>query len=120
MVPITISINKCFTEGYFLKEMKKAKITPISKKGDEEKSNNYRSIAILPILSEIIKLTIKKDLLSFQKKRELFSAYQQGYRKDRNTKTDLQHNCWRFNMSTVSWHSINGEKVLEPVQSGNR
>lgn len=89
-VPMTILINKCFTEGVFPKEMKMAKIIPIHKQGDEGKCDNYRPIAILPIISKIIELAIKNRIVKFLEKMELFSAAQHGYRKTRNTITAIQ------------------------------
>ena len=51
--PLTDCINAAISEGVFPSELKKAKITPVFKKGDKTMVENYRPISILPICSKI-------------------------------------------------------------------
>ena len=53
--PLCKIFNYSLEQGIFPNQMKTARITPIHKKGPKDSMNNYRPIAILPILVKYLK-----------------------------------------------------------------
>jgi hypothetical protein len=51
--------------GEFPDSLKIAKIFPIFKEGDKRDPNNYRPIAVLPILSKMFEVIINNRILEF-------------------------------------------------------
>jgi hypothetical protein len=51
-------INTSIDEGCFPDSLKTARIIPIFKKGDRSNLNNYRPIALLPVLSKVFEKVI--------------------------------------------------------------
>ena len=82
---ITELINHSFSNGVFPNCLKIAHIIPIHKNGDVNQLNNYRPIAILPLLSKIIEKTFAARLLNFAQKNNLLSSDQFGFLKGKNT-----------------------------------
>lgn len=87
--PLTKLINRSIKEGIFPDELKHARIVPVLKKGDINNSNNYRPLSILPAISKIFEIIIKKRLVSFFEKCKLFTEHQHGYRQGKSTITAL-------------------------------
>ena len=63
----------------FSPSLKKANITPVSKRGDRNSKDNYRPVSILPNISKIFERCIFRQLYSFIF--EFLSKYQCGFRK---------------------------------------
>ena len=59
---LTNAINKTFLYDYFPKELKKAEITPVYKKDDPLKKQNYRPVSLLPHMSKIFERLIYKQI----------------------------------------------------------
>jgi hypothetical protein len=55
-------INQSLTESKFPNCLKTAKIIPIFKKGDKTNLNNYRPIALLPVLSKVFEKVVNIQL----------------------------------------------------------
>ena len=87
--PISILINKSITSGKFPDELKLAKVTPIFKKGDKSKPENYRPISILPTLSKIYERHIASQIHEFFLSKNLFYKEQSGFRKFHSCQTAL-------------------------------
>ena len=47
--------NDALRDGYFPDKLKRAHITPVFKKDDPTKANNYRSVSVLPGVSKLLK-----------------------------------------------------------------
>jgi len=79
--PITCIINAMFIDSSFPAALKEARVTPIFKKDDTLKKDNYRPISILPIVSKLFERAIADQLSDHF--REVFhpslSAYRKGY-----------------------------------------
>lgn len=83
--PLHILYNKCILEGYWPDPLKITKIIPIFKKGDINSADNYRPIAIVPIIGKIFEILIKEKLTSYLDCKKLLSPSQYGFRKHKST-----------------------------------
>ena len=85
IIPLTKLINQCLRQGIFPGILKEAIVIPIFKKRDPDLPENYRPIALLPIISKILEKCIAKQLTKFFENNKYFSNCQFGFRKDKNT-----------------------------------
>ncbi|XP_044767130.1 uncharacterized protein LOC123323016 [Coccinella septempunctata] len=87
--PLSKIINDCFTQGIFPIELKTAIVTPIHKSGDAENLSNYRPISVLPVLSKIFEMALKKRLVDFLENKALLHPGQHGFRQSKSTITAM-------------------------------
>ena len=100
-------INSSFHCGIFPNSMKKARITPIYKKGDPKLCSNYRPISSLPFLSKIYERLMANRIISFFNKHSLFSDKQYGFLKGRSTQDALHNFAERiYDALNASMHNI--------------
>lgn len=85
--PLTHIINLIFARGIFPDGLKVAKIIPVFKKGDVESVDNYRPIAILPIISKVVERLIYTRLTDFLGSHSMMANEQHGFTRGRNTST---------------------------------
>lgn len=78
--PLTAIINRCFTEGVFPQSLKINKIVPIHKKKGFHNLDNYRPIAISPVITKVIEIILKKRLLEFFNASKVLCAQQFAFR----------------------------------------
>jgi len=78
-------INETILEGIFPSALKKAKVIPIFKKGDRENLNNYRPIALLPVLSKVLEKILNKQLNKKLDEFHLIDDNQYGFRPGHST-----------------------------------
>lgn len=83
--PLSYIINLMLNTGIFPDKLKVAEVTPIHKKGDYKDALNYRPIAILSCISKIFEKSINKRLMDFFEGQNLFSQYQNGFRRNKGT-----------------------------------
>lgn len=76
-------INKSFESGCFPSNLKKARIIPLHKGGDDLSPSNFRPISLLSTFSKIIENIVKARVLSFLDKNNLLSSCQFGFRKNK-------------------------------------
>ena len=73
--------------------MEVANLKPLSKKRPKTEAKNYRSISILPLISELLLEVIKKSIHDQIKdnliKNDLLYIYQSSFRSNRSTDTSL-------------------------------
>ena len=69
--------------GNFPDNMKLADTTPVSKKKDPLKKENYRPASILSAISKIFEKLMQKEIVGYME--NLLSPYLCGYRKNFNT-----------------------------------
>ena len=62
---LKVIFNKCIDSGYYPESMKIAKVTPINKKGEKNKLNNYRPISVLSQFNQIFEHLLYKRFISF-------------------------------------------------------
>lgn len=87
--PLSILFNKCVQEGCWPDVFKVSKIVPIHKKGDTSVADNYRPVAIVPVLSKVFEIIIKEKLTYYLESKQLLSNSQYGFRKHRSTITAI-------------------------------
>lgn len=75
-------INLCIEKGIFPQQLKTAVIKPLFKKGDKSDINNYRPIALLPVLSKIFEKVIYNSLYSFLEANKILTPEQFGFKKN--------------------------------------
>jgi hypothetical protein len=78
-------INSAMDEGTFLEVLKKAKVLPVFKKGDKDNLNNYRPIALLPVLSKVFEKVINERITSKLDEKGLIDDNQYGFRAKHST-----------------------------------
>ena len=61
-------------------QCKIAKIKPLFKKGIKTEAKNYRSIALLPLVSKVIEKSIHDQTQDYLQRNELLYSYQSGFR----------------------------------------
>ena len=80
---ICIFYNHAITTSKFPSFLKMASITPTFKKGNKNKTENFRPVDILPVLLKTFKKLMSKQLpTSFE---NILSKFQCGFRKDYST-----------------------------------
>ncbi len=78
--------NRCLSCGYFLKELKIAKVIPLFKnKGSISDMSNYRPISMLSVFSKIFEKLLHKALTEFLDSYDMLNDSQYGFRKKRTT-----------------------------------
>ena len=86
---ITSIINLGFDINIFPTSMKISRIKPIYKKENPNKIENYRPIALLPILSKIIERCVANQIIDYLEQNHLLSKSQHAYRKQHSPITCL-------------------------------
>ena len=81
------SINSSIKSSTFPSCLKSVVATPLHKKGDKDKKDNYRPVSILPTLSKCFEKCMFSQLYAYFN--EIFSKYQYGFRKGYSTQQCL-------------------------------
>ena len=68
-----------------------ATITPIFKKGERTDPNNYRPVALLPIISKVMECVLDDLIRQYLSERQLMSLHQHGFVRGRSCLTNLLH-----------------------------
>ena len=77
--------NLVISEGEYPDSLKIAKVIPIFKSGDPNKTNNYRPISILCSINKILEKILHKRVSDYLEKFKLLYKYQYGFRKGHST-----------------------------------
>lgn len=78
--PLSHVINLMFSTGVFPQQLKKARVIPVSKKGNRECAANYRPIAILPFFSKVVEKCFVNRLMKYLSKFNILSPHQYDFR----------------------------------------
>ena len=87
--PLSHLLNLSIQSGEYPKMLKKAKVTPIFKKGNKSDPNNYRPISVLPVISSIFERHISNCVTKFMDTHNLIYHNQSGFRKNHSCQTAL-------------------------------
>lgn len=79
--PLASIINMCMSEGVFPYPLKINKVVPVHKKGALDQVDNYRPIAIQPVIAKIFEKALKTRLLEFLESNRVLSPRQFGFRR---------------------------------------
>ncbi|KAG8263868.1 hypothetical protein J6590_108258 [Homalodisca vitripennis] len=83
--PLTQLINWVLTDGIYPQCLKITITVPLHKKGDKMNLNNYRPIALVPVISKLIETIVKNQLEYYFEYNNLISSSQYGFRKNLST-----------------------------------
>lgn len=84
--------NKIMKTGIMPVDWKHGVIVPIAKSGkDQSKASNYRPIALTSNLCKLMEQMVMNRLIFGIECRNIFSAYQSGFRKGRSTMEIIVH-----------------------------
>ncbi|XP_063381206.1 uncharacterized protein LOC134667714 [Cydia fagiglandana] len=84
-LPLSHLINLSMMQGTFPDKLKISIIKPVFKKGDKRHSDNYRPIALIPIISKVFERVMYSRMLNFFDRFDVLSNRQFGFRKNRST-----------------------------------
>ena len=83
--------NHSMKEGVFPSELKMAKVTPIYKKDNSERLENYRPVSVLPVFGRIFEKIIYTRLYSFLTTQGILHEKQFGFRQAHSTSQALNY-----------------------------
>ena len=97
--PLCQIYKQSLTDGIVPDEWKSAHIIPIFKKGDQQKTSQYRPVSLTSIFSKILERIIRPQLLDFMYLNNLVPKDQHGFVPKRSTVTNLLEcmNLWTLN-----------------------
>ena len=82
-------VNLGFSTGSFPNCLKQAVVTPIFKKGDRKKCENYRPISVLPSMSKIFERCLHNRIYNFVCDFSIINDSQNGFMKGRSTENAI-------------------------------
>lgn len=86
---LTFIFNMCLSTGVFPRNMQKAKVTAVYKKGSRNEMSNYRPVSVLPVFSKGFEKIILTRLISFTNRFNLINSAQYGFRRNKSTELAL-------------------------------
>jgi hypothetical protein len=86
---VTYIINNCFTQSYFPALWKHAKVIPLAKKANSDKVEDFRPISILPCLSKVFEVLIRRQMSNYLHSKQLLTPLQSGFRMGHSTTTAM-------------------------------
>ena len=89
VIPLTRIINESIFTGEDSKKWKEAIVTPILKKGEATKKENYRPVSCLSVASKVMEKIVCNQVTRFFKVHKLLPDNQHGFRAKRSTMTAL-------------------------------
>ena len=110
--PLVKMMNISIDNSVFPNEWKIALVAPLHKDGPRDDVNNYRPIAVLPVLSKILERHVTKSLTNYLNENNLIFKYQSAFRENHSTETALIKltDELLFNMDNdkvISWDDFN-------------
>ena len=87
--PLTYIINSAIDELIFPEQWKIAKVTPIPKKDQPTKCDDFRPISVLPILSKVYERLLCRQIFNYIEKEYVLKPTMSGFRKLHSTTTLL-------------------------------
>ena len=108
VIPLTRLINTSITTGEFPAEWKEAMVTPLLKKGDAQKKENYRPVSCLIVASKVMEQIVCYQITRYFEVHGLLPDNQHGFRARRSTMTalvsmqqDWTENCDNKNVTGI-------------------
>jgi hypothetical protein len=82
---LTLIFNQCIAKNCFPNLLKKAKVIPIHKKGDDSILDNYSPISVLNSISKVFEKLLHIQIYTYFKNNDLFYNSQYGFREGHST-----------------------------------
>ena len=79
--------NECLINGKFLDTLKRADVTPIFKKGNDNENENYRTVSMLSTFSKVFKKQLFEQINEHMQSK--FSKHLRGFHKNYSTQNAL-------------------------------
>lgn len=83
--PLTHIINQSLENGIFPDRLKLSVVKPLHKGGNETDMNNYRPIALIPVIAKIFEKVMAKRIQSFIKQNNIIHDRQFGFQEGKST-----------------------------------
>ena len=77
--PLAYLFNRSLAEGIFPSIWKTAHVSPIYKKGERNKCNNYRPISLLSCVGKVLEKCVQSHLLTYLSENNLITPSQSGF-----------------------------------------
>ena len=107
---LTNIFNECLINGKFPDTLKRADVTPIFKKGNDNEKENYRLVSMLSTFSKVFEKVLFEQINDHMQRK--FSNYLTGFRKNHSAQNALlvMIEKWKtiLNKKTQSWCSFYG------------
>ena len=87
--PLTWIVNTSIVTGVFPKNWKKAKVTPLFKKGDRTLAKNYRPVSLLSVSGMVLERITAIQIDKYFEDNNLFGDFQFGFRQNKSTVSEL-------------------------------
>ena len=100
--------NLCFENGTVPMTLKTAIVIPLHKSGSHTDPNNYRPIALQPVLLKVMEKVLKLRMDVFLRKHNVISNFQHGFRATFSTESALIEFLNEVHESLNSSHSCAG------------
>ena len=78
--PLSKLINRCLKMAVFPSTEKCSKITPVYKSGERTIMDNYRPIAVFPVISKVFERVVHNQLHDYLETNDMLSERQFGFR----------------------------------------
>ena len=91
--PLTNIINECIDQNIFPKAWKISRISPVPKVDNPSEYDDYRPIAIPPVLSKVYQRLVLSQMMEYIDRHSIFHERISGYRKGQKFAASFVHNC---------------------------
>lgn len=87
--PLYLLFNKSIKDTVIPDDWKQASVTPIFKKGNRNKAENYRPVSLTSLICKTFETIIRDSLVQYLENNRLITDSQHGFRKGRSCVTNL-------------------------------
>ena len=107
--PISILFSRSFEEWKLPSDWKLAIISPIFKKGDKAKPENYRPVSLTSVLCKTMESIIRDEVVKYLQNEGLVSESQHGFMRGRSCLTNLLETfeAWKKEEGRRFWSGCN-------------
>jgi hypothetical protein len=90
-IPLAHVFNLSLTSGEFPTKLKKCRVVPIFKSGDQLECDNYRPISLLNSISKVLEKIVAEKLIYHLTSNDLLYQHQYGFLPKKSTEHNLMH-----------------------------
>lgn len=88
--PLVYILNKCIELGVFPEHFKKAEVIPVYKKGERDKTTNYRPISLISNFGKIFEKVLKLRFDNFTSTHNIINSLQFGFQTGKGTEDAIK------------------------------